>query len=121
MPFKSKSQLGLCFSKQFSSHGSSSWDCEKWLKETPNATCLHHRLASSESGRPSVGRSLTTFESKVEGCRKLSPKDKKVSGVHFGARGGAYVVAGGVKVYIPRGNKDGVDNIDWVISKYGRA
>lgn len=107
MPFKSRSQLGLCFSKQFSSHGSSSWDCEKWLEETPNATCLHHRLAG--------------FENKVEGCRKLSPKDKKVSGVHFGARGGAYVVAGGVKVYIPRGNKDGIDNIDWVISKYGRA
>ena len=100
MPFKSKSQLGHCFANQIKTKGKTTWDCEEFLKETPNPTCLPYKLGAFE------GR-----------CRKLSSDEKGISGVYFGPRGGAYIMAKGVKVYIPPGEK----NVEWVIAKYGLA
>lgn len=110
MPFKSRSQLSVCYSKLFKSHGLSKWDCDEWLSKTPNPKCLPYK--------GSLPSHLSPFENK---CKSLSANQRKVSGVYLGPRGGAYVMAGGVKVYIPAGKKDGVYNIDWVISKYGLA
>lgn len=31
MPFKSKAQVKTCYAKH-----DKNWDCEKWMKETPN-------------------------------------------------------------------------------------
>lgn len=107
MPFKSKSQLGQCYSQQFKNHQVGSWDCDEFLSKTSNPRCLPYKL--------------NEFEKRVNRCKTLAPKDRKVSGVHFGPRGGAYVIAGGVKVYIPKGSKGGVTHVDWVIKKYGQA
>lgn len=110
MPFKSRSQLAVCYNRKFASHGLSKWDCDEWLSKTPNPKCLPYK--------GSLPSHLDSFEGK---CKVLSPDQRKVSGVHLGPRGGAYVIAGGVKVYVPHGQKDGVHHLDWVISKYGVA
>jgi hypothetical protein len=88
-------------------HGESKWNCKKSLSLTENPTCLHYRIAD--------------FQKRIEGCRKLHPDEKGISGVHIGPRGGAYIIAGGVKVYVPKGSKGGLSNVDWAIEEYGRA
>jgi hypothetical protein len=99
MPFKSKSQLGQCFSNEIKKKGHTSWNCEDWLSETPNPTCLPHRL-----GDP-IPKS----------CRSLRKGEETVGPVYRGPRGGYYFFAKGVKVYIPKGQ----GNIKYAQEKWG--
>lgn len=120
MPFRSRSQLGQCFSQEMKTHGATKWNCKKSLSLTANPTCLHYRIA--DFLRDSVpSAELRSVQKRVASCRRLRPDEKGVSGVHIGPRGGAYIVAGGVKVYVPKGSKGGLSNIDWAIGEYGRA
>ena len=92
MPFKSKRQLQVCFGKQLSAKAQSksfSWDCEKWLDETPNPTCLPSTVGSG----------------KKKGCRVLRKGEKMPSSIYEGPNGGLYFYAGGIKVYVPRNAK----------------
>ena len=100
MPFKSKAQMGQCFSEQIKKRGKTSWNCEKWLEETPNPTCLHH---SSES----TGR--------VKSCRTLRAGEKIIGPVQQGPRGGHFFIAKGVKIYIPKGQ----GNLEYAKKKWG--
>jgi hypothetical protein len=92
MPFTSKSQLRTCYglkAKAEASGKKASWDCDEWLKETPNAKCLPNRKNDPIT----------------RACRSLR-KDERVTGpIQMGPRGGKYFIAEGVKIYLPRTSK----------------
>lgn len=95
MPFKSKRQLQTCFGQRLSAKAqgkSFSWDCDKWLEETPNPSCLPD--IKDEKG------------SKKVSCRPMRKSEKIVGPIQQGARGGLYFMAGGVKVYVPKDAKN---------------
>lgn len=99
MPFKSKRQLQTCFGRQLSAEAKGSkwsWNCEEWLKATPNPLCL-----------PSLKGH------KVKGCRPLRTDEKIISPVYQGLRGGYYFLARGVKVYVPK------DAVTYAKKKFG--
>ena len=100
MPFKSKRQLQTCFGKKLSAEAKGkkwSWNCEEWLRETPNPLCLPGMLGHS-----------------VKGCRQLKSNEKIISPVYTGARGGHYFLAKGIKVYVP---KDAIEYAKRTMSK----
>jgi len=102
MPFKSKRQLQTCFGKQISAEAKGkkwTWRCGEWLKMTDNPDCLPTVVGHR--------RPVT--------CRKIRQDEKIVSAVHRGSRGGYYFMAGGVKVYVPKGNS----NVAYAKKKYG--
>lgn len=77
MPFKSKKQLRTCFAREIKEKEAGrgwSWDCLKWLQETP--VCNHKGAG-------------------------MCVRNRDVTPVQTGKRGGKYFYAGGVKVYIP--------------------
>lgn len=78
------------------------WDCDKWLAETKNPQCL-------PSVKGKVGASGK--------CRPMRKDEKIVSKIYRGSRGGHYFFVAGVKVYVPRGEK----NLEWAKKKYGFA
>jgi hypothetical protein len=85
MPFQSKAQMRLCFSKMLKARASgkkSTWDCDKWLKETKNVNSLPNKKYSGK-------------KSSQKGHKTL-----KVSSVKTGARGGKYIIVGGNKMYL---------------------
>lgn len=92
MPFTSKAQLRTCYSLKAKAEAEGktpAWNCDEWLKETPDASCLPERKGDE---RP-------------KSCRNLR-KDERVTGpVQVGPRGGKYFFAEGVKVYLPRTTK----------------
>ena len=82
MPFKSKSQLRLCFSRR-----PKGWDCNEWLKKTPvRAECLpeHKGGTQSRSGK----------------CRPIRANEHVVGKLQSGPRGGKFFYVDGVKVYV---------------------
>jgi hypothetical protein len=101
MPFKSRSQLGVCYSRRTSLRDSSSrdsskrksWNCDEWLDKTPSVCCLPYR-----KGDPVKTR-----------CMK---KGERIIGkVQTGERGGRYFTITEkdkkglictVKVYLPK-------------------
>lgn len=103
MPFRSRSQLGVCYNKAIKAGAqgkSSGWGCDKWLAETPNPSCLPYseKYASKASARPKASPSGR--------CRTLTAKERVTGPVIEGARGGHYFMAAGVKVYIPKGHAE---------------
>ena len=85
MPFKSKRQLQTCYGKKYSKKGTT-WDCDKWLKETPNPNCLPTTINSPKPRK----------------CRPLKEGEKIVGPVINGPRGGKYFMVADIKVYIPK-------------------
>lgn len=56
MPFKSKSQISVCYSKKENTPKSGfskreSWNCDKWLDETPSVCCLPYRKGDKVKSR----------------------------------------------------------------------
>lgn len=101
MPFVSTRQLSTCFSKQLLAESKGkkwNWDCEGWLKITPDPTCL----PSLKGGKPNPSR-----------CRKLKTGEKIITPIHQGARGGYFFFAKGVKVYVPKAA------VEYAKKKYG--
>lgn len=89
MPFTSRRQLQTCFGQQITalSKGKNwSWDCKKWLQETPDPKCL------------------PTIKGKPAKCRPMRNGEKIIGPIYEGPKGGHYFFAGGVKVYVPRGD-----------------
>lgn len=89
MPFESKRQLQTCYAKQKIAKSKGQpfgWDCDKWLRETPDPRCL-----PTFKGGP-----------KPVKCRRMKASEKVRGKIHTGPRGGKYFFAGGVKVYIPK-------------------
>ena len=86
MPFKSSSQLRLCYSKKASQK--SSWDCDKWLKETKNPECLPHK-----ANMPPLPKGK---------CRPIRAGEPIVGPVITGPRGGKYFMVAGIKITLPR-------------------
>jgi hypothetical protein len=92
MPFKSKAQLRTCYKKKFEAEEKgkrANWDCDEFLRETPDPSCLPERVGM-DSGKK---------------CRNLRKEERVPSELQVGPRGGTYFYAGGVKVYVPRGTK----------------
>lgn len=99
MPFKSKRQLATCFSRELSAKSKGekwTWNCEKWLKETPRPECL-----------PSLKGS------KRKPCRQLKKGERIIGPVKTGSRGGKYFTVSGINIYIPKGS------LQYAIKKYG--
>lgn len=95
MPFKSKRQLQTCFGRQLSAKAKGkkwNWDCQKFLSETPNPSCLPSMVGHE---KPSPSR-----------CRPMRKFEKVVGPIMKGAKGGLYFMAGGVKVYVPKDAKN---------------
>lgn len=93
MPFSSRSQMSVCYKKQIAARSrgkETGWNCDVWLAETPDPACLPYR----KGGHPKTK------------CRNLKPGEKMISPIYKGARGGYYFYTAGVKVYIPKGNKE---------------
>lgn len=131
MPFKSKRQLRLCFSEDIKTKGkgrkssrlassvasevakanTSVWNCEEFLRKTPNPTCLPELVGSGKTPRSSG----TAPSGKApSGCRNLRKDEKVVGPVYQGPRGGYYFFAKGVKVYVPKGE----GNVEYAKKKY---
>lgn len=91
MPYRSKRQIGACFGLQLAAekkHQNWTWDCKKWLEETPRPDCLPSLVGSP---KPS--------------CPKRPKRGKEISPVYEGPRGGLYFYAGSTKIYVPRGTE----------------
>jgi hypothetical protein len=91
MPFKSKRQLQTCFGREISAKTKGkplNWDCKKWLAETECPENLPTKV-----GQPSIAKK----------CRKIRNGESIISPVYEGPKGGHYFIAGGVKVYVPKG------------------
>jgi hypothetical protein len=92
MPYKSKSQLRTCYGKNYVEKGGKlvkvgTWDCEKWSKETKDA----YKLPERKGGKKGTKKNYTSKE--VQICSKGYK-------VCYGPRGGAYIIRGGVKIYL---------------------
>jgi hypothetical protein len=68
MPFKSRSQISVCYNKK-----DPRWNCNLWMKETPSVCCLPY--------------SKSTGKSKSR-CMKVG--ERIVGRVQTGARGGRF-------------------------------
>lgn len=75
MPFKSKSQMRVCYTKK--KKGEKGWDCDKWLKETKNPECLPEK----KDGPKKCGKKIVLGKT------------------HYGPRGGRYFLFGEYKIY----------------------
>lgn len=87
MPFESKSQLRMCYAKQFQAARKgkkSSWNCDRWLKETKRPHMLPERKGEYSGKRNKISKGPCT-------------KGKKVC---IGPRGGKYIIRGGIKIYV---------------------
>jgi hypothetical protein len=92
MPFESSRQLATCYSKDLSAKAKGKkpsknlrlWDCDKWLKETPNPECL-----------PSI-------KGRKPKCRPMRKGEKIKSDVYEGMKGGLYFYVANNKVYVPK-------------------
>jgi hypothetical protein len=74
MPFKSKSQLRVCYNTR-------KWDCNKWLKETPSVCCLPNKLGQSHSRCMRVNeRIVGKVQTGPRGGRFFVIKEKNSSG-----------------------------------------
>lgn len=89
MPFKSRSQMRTCFGRAHNNKGTKSWDCAKWVEETPSICCLPEKKGRSSK------------------CRKIKKGEKVIGPIQTGPRGGKYFIIseGGnppcqVKIYI---------------------
>lgn len=90
MPFKSLQQLRTCYGKLFK--GDSSWDCDKWIKETKNPWTLPENSSDTRIKRKKFK------EPDGQSChsgRKLC----------VGPRGGKFIVRGGIRISAPRNIK----------------
>ena len=59
MPFKSRSQAGVCYSKakQDIKRGRSpGWDCDKWMNETKNWSTLRQKSSSGSPKKHSISK-----------------------------------------------------------------
>lgn len=102
MPFKSRSQLALCFQKKIRNESQGkkvTWDCDEWLEKTRNPLCLPYKKSDGKK--------------KVEGCRRLKKNEKVTSPIYVGPKGGLYFFAKGLKIYVPK------DAYSYVKKKYG--
>jgi hypothetical protein len=66
MPFKSKSQLRLCYNKK-----DPRWNCDEWLKKTDSLCCLPEKL-----GYPTKCRTVKKGE-KIKGSIQTGPRGGK--------------------------------------------
>ena len=89
MPFKSKSQLRVCYNKH-----DPRWNCKEWLDKTDNLCCLPEKLG---------------YEAKK--CRMIKKDERVVGSIQVGPRGGKFFViteynnkgkACEIKVYLGR-------------------
>lgn len=76
MPFQSRSQLRTCFGSK-----KKGWNCEKWLKETPNPYCLPEKKG--------LAIKCKTRTKPLVGPIRTGPSGK-----------GVYRIIAGTKVYI---------------------
>ena len=101
MPFRSRSQLRTCFSRQLQAQSQNkpfNWDCEKWLSETTNPDCLPEGVGLAQH-RP---------------CRRAKANEPVIGPVYTGERGGLYFFAKGQKVYVPKGTeKPAIKRFGW--------
>lgn len=85
MPFVNYSQLRTCYSKN-----TKSWNCDKWLRETPSVCALHN----SGKGKKSTPKVAKRVKSKV----KIGPRGGKFFTItEYTARGKVICVK---KVYL---------------------
>lgn len=84
MPFKSKRQLQACYALR-AQNKAGNWDCDKWLRETPDPNCL-----------PTVVNGP-----KPKNCRKQGKIHNKGE-LKTGPRGGQYYEIYGIKVYVKK-------------------
>lgn len=84
MPFVSKSQMRVCYTRR-----PKGWDCDKWLEETPRPDCLPEKKG---------------LKSKKE-CSKKPPPDSDSEKIYVGPRGGRYRMIKGVKIYLSKNNR----------------
>lgn len=99
MPFKSKRQLQTCYGKKLATESRGqkfNWNCDEWLRKTPSPNCLPTDISSPRR-------------------KCISQKNKNISPIYVGPRGGHFFFVSGVKVYVPRGSEA------YAIQKYGRA
>ena len=68
MPFKSKSQLRLCYNKH-----DKNWNCDEFLEKTKNVCCLPEKLAY---GKPK--------------CRPIRKGERVKGKIQTGPRGGKF-------------------------------
>ena len=76
MPFKSRSQAGICYSKagrEIRSGRTPKWDCDTWMKETINWNTLRHKSENSDSPRKQHGISKKEFK-----CLSMNNKDSLI-------------------------------------------
>ncbi len=89
MPFKSKSQLRTCYARKHS-HPSSTWNCDEWLRKTPDIGCLPEKKGK----RPK------------RACRNQRKDEKIIGKIMTGPRGGKYfIIRQGedeIKVYVKK-------------------
>lgn len=100
MPFKSKSQLRTCFSKEIKAKSKGQkweWNCKEWLKETRNVNDLPEKC-----------------------CQDIHSSFKKstnnISPIYKGKRGGHYFYVGNIKIYVPNDKK----SIAYATTIYGK-
>jgi hypothetical protein len=99
MPFTSIRQMQTCFGRRLSAKAKGkkvgSWDCDEFLRATPDAECLP-TLVGGIANRPRTHSA----------CRKRPRTTAPEISVYYrGARGGIYFYADGVAIYVPKDAK----------------
>lgn len=86
MPFRSKSQMRLCYQKQFNGTNKS-WNCDEWTRKTNRPWELPQWVGSW----------------RIDGIRENEPRGQRCSSGRSlcrGTRGGTFIIRKGVKIYI---------------------
>lgn len=86
MPFQSRSQMRNCYALRARGRAGS-WDCDKWLDETPQPQCLPEHKGGQRK------------------CRPIRKGESVKGPVQTGAKGGKFFEVAGTKVYLPRGKR----------------
>jgi hypothetical protein len=113
MPFHSRAQMYNCYDEQFKKKGKDRRECNKFLSETDDLTCLPNRSnKSTRSKSNSRSRSRSKSRERRNGektCYVVPRTQRKPSKVFEGPNGGIYFYAGpkkyNIKIYIKHENR----------------
>ncbi len=105
MPFKSKSQMRLCYAveKEANDQGyESSWDCDRWKNETKNVKKLPERVPKKRAARKKSSKKVAKKAAKKTTRKRVNPSNLP-SGFYLGPRGGIYFYGKNRrKIYVQR-------------------